>query len=300
MPSSKTILVATDYSESANHALTYATSLARDRGAKLLIAHVSELEEYPIGELFDEEPQPSVEELAKLKTMAPPDHGVVCEYRLLYGDPADEIVKLADREHAETIVIGMHDRSRLARLLAGSTAEKLLRTAHCPVITYRSPKSAWGAADDATQQGAGYNGGRQNLTKAAGEPRHAATGSDLHRTVRAWAAHRPQLYSVFNAHGIDVVWEGDKRLVDVCREKGLDPRHIADELAAKMRPAYRETGTDWYQMSIAELCDHIKSTHHNYLRRELPRLSMLVAEAGKEGRDHRPSAAFIDVTSGVK
>ena len=58
--------------------------------------------------------------------MAPPDQRVVCEYRLLHGEPADEIVKLADREQVEAIVIGMHDRSRLAHLLAGSTAEKLL------------------------------------------------------------------------------------------------------------------------------------------------------------------------------
>ncbi|HEX7449062.1 MAG TPA: universal stress protein [Pirellulales bacterium] len=293
MPSSKTILFATDYSESANHALTYAASLARDRGAKLLIVHVSELEQYPVGELFDEEPRPSDEELAKLQAMAPPDHGVACEYRLLYGDPADEIVKLADAEQAEAIVIGTHDRSRLARLLSGSTAEKLLRTAHCPVIAYRAPLATALASEVAQASGtapvAADESERPGARQADGRPRPAARGHELRRTVRTWTAHRPQLYGVFNKHGIDVVLDGDKRLADVCREKGLDPRHLADDLAASARPAYRETGTDWYQMSIAELCDHIESTHHNYLRRELPRLCMLVAEVDKDGRDQFPS-----------
>lgn len=141
MTMSKSILFATDYSEAANHALIYAASLARDLGAKLLIVHVSQLERYPVGELFDEEPEPSDEELAKLRALAPPDHRIVCEYQLLHGDPADEITKLAEHERVDAIVIGTHDRSRLARLLGGSTAEKLLRTAHCPVIAYRAPRS---------------------------------------------------------------------------------------------------------------------------------------------------------------
>lgn len=288
MSASKTILFATEYSESAGHALTYAASLARDLGANLLIVHVSELEEYPVGELFDEEPLPGDEELAKLKALAPPDLRVVCEYRLLHGDPADEIVKLADAQRAEAIVIGTHDRSRLARLLTGGTAEKLLRTAHCPVIVHRAPKVAAGTGD-AGHGGAAQDGEAPSRTEPVGEKRGVMIDSDLHRTVRAWVAHRPQLYTVLNKHGIDVIWDGDKRLIDVCREKQLDPRHVADDLAANARPAYRETGTDWYQMSITELCDHIETTHHNYLRRELPRLCMLVADVDQEGHDQYPS-----------
>ena len=136
----KKILFATDYSESTPHAFTYAASLARDTGATLLVAHVSELEQQPVGELFDEDPQPSDEELAELRAIKPPDPRIACEHRLLYGEPAEQIVKLADQEHVEAIVIGTHDRSRLARLLGGSVSEKLLRTAHCPVITYRPPQ----------------------------------------------------------------------------------------------------------------------------------------------------------------
>jgi len=137
----KKVLFATDYSEFSGHALTCATSLARDAGATLLVAHVSELEEYPVGELFDEEPHPSDSEIAKLMAVTPHDRRIPCEHRLLHGDPAREILKLADQEAVEAIVIGTHGHSRLLHLLAGSVADAVMREAHCPVIAYRPPLS---------------------------------------------------------------------------------------------------------------------------------------------------------------
>ena len=59
----RTILFATDYSDASQHALSYACSLARDLDALLLIAHVSEHELYPVGEAFDEKPEPSPQEM---------------------------------------------------------------------------------------------------------------------------------------------------------------------------------------------------------------------------------------------
>ncbi|MGH7138447.1 MAG: universal stress protein, partial [Pirellulales bacterium] len=284
----KKILFATDYSRAARSALTYAASLARDAGTVLLVAHVSQLEEYPVGELFDEEPQPSDEELAKLRAVKPPDPRIVCEHRLLHGDPAEEIVKLADQEGVEAIVIGTHDRSRLARLLGGSVAENLLRTAHCPVIAYRHAQKTAATDGRAVEGEAAAYDDRRPLPPAAEKTAKAVTDADLQRTVNEWAAHRSQLYNIFNKYGIDALWDGDRRLIDVCREKDLNPRHIADELAAASEPTYREAGTDWYQASLTELCDHIQSTHHDYLRRELPRLGTLVAEIDDVSRRQHP------------
>lgn len=284
----KKIMFATDYSESSHRALTYAASFARDLGATLLVVHVSELEQYPVGELFDEEPQPSDEDLAELKTVKPPDPRIPCEHRLLYGDPAEQIVGLADREAVEAIVIGTHDRSRLTRLLGGSVAEKLLRTAHCPVITYRVSQQSAAAGDGgaAREASASDDGG---IAKGGTEkPARIATDADLQRTVKEWVAHRSALYNIFRKHDIDVLWDGDRRLIDVCREKGLNPRHVADELAEASQPAFRETGFDWYGASLTALCDHLESTHHDYLRRELPRLGALVNEIDKESRVEHP------------
>jgi nucleotide-binding universal stress UspA family protein len=66
------------------------------------------------------------------------DAGVIPVARLLReGDPASEIVEAADRWRADVIVIGTHTRGALERLLLGSTAEAVLRQAHCAVLTVR-------------------------------------------------------------------------------------------------------------------------------------------------------------------
>lgn len=143
----KKILYATDYSEASKAALPLAVSLARQSGAMLLIAHVSESEQYPVGELFDEEPQPDENELRKLKAIVSADPLVKFEHRLLYGKPgvtertkpADVILKLAEKEQVAAIVIGTHGHSALASLLMGSVAESVVRRASCPVVTIKHP-----------------------------------------------------------------------------------------------------------------------------------------------------------------
>jgi nucleotide-binding universal stress UspA family protein len=143
----KKILYATDYSEPSQYALHFATSLACDCQATLLIVHVSETECCPVGELFDEECEPSPEELARLKAVVPDDANVPFEHRLVCPPPssenlhrADEIVRLAKHEGVHSIVIGTHGRTGLSRILVGSVAEAVMRKAPCPVVTVRKPK----------------------------------------------------------------------------------------------------------------------------------------------------------------
>ena len=92
----KKILYATDYSEASQAALTYAASLARDWGATLLIAHVSDSELYPVGESFPEDPEPPPEELARLREVVPDDESVAREHRLLFAPPSSETIHPAD------------------------------------------------------------------------------------------------------------------------------------------------------------------------------------------------------------
>jgi hypothetical protein len=90
---------ATDYSESTAHALSVAVMLARESDGLLLIAHVSDAEQYPVGELFDEEPTPDSAELNRLKSIVPSDFRVRHEHRLLYSEPGSgAITKPADGE----------------------------------------------------------------------------------------------------------------------------------------------------------------------------------------------------------
>ena len=135
----KKIVFATDYSSASQHALNYAASLARDHGATLVIAHVSELEEYPVGELFDEEPRASDAELDELRAVTVPDPRIRCEHRLLHGEAAEQIVKLAREEDAELIVLGARGRSGPGRAHVGGVAEAVIRDAHCAVCALRPP-----------------------------------------------------------------------------------------------------------------------------------------------------------------
>lgn len=139
------ILFGSDYSESSKRALEFATSLARDTGACLIIAHVSDREPYPVGERFDDQPDEDPAEMQDLKKIVPKDPEVPYKHRVLYAepgspntvDPATELVKFADREAVDAIVLGTHGRSGLAHLLMGSVAESVVRQANCPVVTVK-------------------------------------------------------------------------------------------------------------------------------------------------------------------
>ncbi len=138
----KKILVPIDFSSGSEAALDLATSLARDSGAALLITYV-QVPPLPVGggEFICTVPEPPREELrARLVKILPKDAKIPCEHRLLAGDPADCIVKLAEDEKVDFIVMGTHGRRGLTRILMGSVAELVVRWAKCPVVTVKGPK----------------------------------------------------------------------------------------------------------------------------------------------------------------
>jgi hypothetical protein len=55
------------------------------------------------------------------------------------GDPAEEILRVAEETKCDLIMIGTHGRTGLGRLLMGSVAEQVVRKAHCPVLTVKAP-----------------------------------------------------------------------------------------------------------------------------------------------------------------
>jgi nucleotide-binding universal stress UspA family protein len=63
--------------------------------------------------------------------------GRVAHERLLRGKPAAEIIRLAREEAIDLIVIGTHGRGTLSHVLFGSTTEKVVRKAPCPVLICR-------------------------------------------------------------------------------------------------------------------------------------------------------------------
>jgi len=135
----KKILFATDFSPASAAALKYATSLARDSGATLLIAHVEELPTpYAGGEMMlpqTEFPNPEIQKM--LDAVVPSDKNVKYEHHLVLGTPAEDIVRMAEEQEADLIVIGTHGRTGLRRVLMGSVAEAVMRRAKCPVLTLK-------------------------------------------------------------------------------------------------------------------------------------------------------------------
>jgi nucleotide-binding universal stress UspA family protein len=75
--------------------------------------------------------------MGMLMAVAPKNTSVPVERRLLIGNPADEIVKVAHDEHVDMIVMGTHGRTGWQHMLMGSVAEVVVRKAECPVLTLR-------------------------------------------------------------------------------------------------------------------------------------------------------------------
>ncbi len=132
----KKVLFPSDFSTKGRDALEYATRLARDSGATLLIAHV---EEPPVvygdGAFYYGVPEPDRGAMeAMLHEIKPTDPTVPFEHRLVEGAPADTIIALAKEEGVDLIVMSSHGRTGLGRLLLGSVAEVVTRRAECPVL----------------------------------------------------------------------------------------------------------------------------------------------------------------------
>jgi universal stress protein A len=133
------ILFPSDFSPTSTEALSWATSLARDSGATMIIIHVEEPPmAYGGGELYLDMQESDREDLRKaLVNVLPLDPDIPFEHKLLVGDPATAICETAESEHCDLIVMGTHGRTGLTRLLMGSVAEAVVRRANCPVLTVK-------------------------------------------------------------------------------------------------------------------------------------------------------------------
>jgi universal stress protein A len=137
----KKILCPTDFSDASHEALALATSLARDNAARLIICHVFQPSE-PLRAMASHSyaSVPTSAELAeKLEQTRPLDPSVSYEHRMVQGSPSDDIVALAESEDVDLIVMSTHGYTGIKRVMMGSVAEKVVRTAPCPVLTLRQP-----------------------------------------------------------------------------------------------------------------------------------------------------------------
>jgi regulator of cell morphogenesis and NO signaling len=87
--------------------------------------------------------------------------------------------------------------------------------------------------------------------------------------------------------GIDYCCGGKKTLEAACAVKSLDLPVVVRELEA-VDAAGANTETDWTQAPLSQLADHIVATHHDYLRRELPRLEFLTDKVARAHGERHP------------
>jgi nucleotide-binding universal stress UspA family protein len=144
----KKILFPTDFSEGALNALPYAVDIAKSYGAKLYMLHVIydiatasglHVPHVSVDEMYKELDISAKKELERFGVDIIKDIKDV-EYTVIRGIPYEEILKFAKEKNIDLIVIGTHGRKGLDRVLFGSTAERVVRNASCPVLTVREPK----------------------------------------------------------------------------------------------------------------------------------------------------------------
>jgi len=141
----KTILFPTDFSNGARAAMDHALSLARDYKARLILLYViqdiSIAEWYipsalSVTDLLEDMQKSAWKEMDKWGAEAAAQVKDK-ETMVVRGVPFVEIIRTAKDKNADLIVIGTHGRTGIDHMLFGSTAEKVVRKAPCPVLTVR-------------------------------------------------------------------------------------------------------------------------------------------------------------------
>ena len=142
----KTIIVPMDFSPPSMTALRYATRLAEQFGSVIRPVHVVEpapfLNDLPNVALVRPDREIAKEAKLKLQAIAQDEiEELVPVYpEVRIGKAYNEIVAAAKVSGADLIVIATHGYTGLKHALLGSTAERVVRHAHCPVLVVRQPK----------------------------------------------------------------------------------------------------------------------------------------------------------------
>jgi len=140
------ILVPTDFSEASEEALKYAKEFARAFSAELHLMHVLEdlaahawTTEVYVAALPGVHDEMERQAKDRLEAMLSPDERQALRAQLILrvGSPFVEVVRYARDEKMDLIVMGTHGRGAIAHMLLGSVAERVVRKAHCPVLTVR-------------------------------------------------------------------------------------------------------------------------------------------------------------------
>lgn len=143
----KKILVPVDFSDYSKHALRYAIDFAKHFNAEIVLISVIEPMIYPADFSMGQVAIPATDqnlheriekELEELEKQEIADK-VKSKRIIKSGKPFYEINETAREENIDLIIIATHGHTGVEHLLFGSTAEKVVRKAPCPVLSLREP-----------------------------------------------------------------------------------------------------------------------------------------------------------------
>ena len=143
----KNILVPVDFSDCSEHALDYAVALGAKLDAKIHLLNVIGIPSLGVPELGVAVTASVIDSVvranqAALDKLADARRKLVSfgEVMLRTGDARELILQACEEVNADLIVMGTHGRRGVSRVLLGSVAESVVRTAPCPVLAIRTAK----------------------------------------------------------------------------------------------------------------------------------------------------------------
>ena len=155
-PEIKKVLVPIDFSDYSKNALNYAVDFAKHFKSELYLIYVVEPVIYPpdfsMGQIaipsvdleMDKRAKEELDNLAKKQIPSELNTHVLVKT----GKPFIEIIETASETDADIIIIATHGHSGVEHILFGSTAEKVVRKAPCPVLTLREPIKGFNYKDE--------------------------------------------------------------------------------------------------------------------------------------------------------
>jgi len=180
------ILVPTDGSSEGERAVAHALDVAAVHDAVVHAVYVVDTASYAgmpmesswegVTELLRTDAREAVERVSEIAA----ETGVPVETAVVDGSPSREIIRYAEGNDCDLIVMGTHGRGGIDRLLLGSVAEKVVRSASIPVLTVRidgdvPEGEAVGAAAEETTAG---SAGSEDAGDREAAPEESATGQD--------------------------------------------------------------------------------------------------------------------------
>lgn len=142
IPEIKKILMPTDFSPTSERAFEYAAAMAQRFGAALHVIHVvaypMEVAAWPDAywvEITGLRQRLREDAERQIGALLGSVEGVAVTTEVLDGNPARMIIEVARKRGCQLIVMGTHGHGGVAHLLLGSVAERVVRTAPCPVLT---------------------------------------------------------------------------------------------------------------------------------------------------------------------